>query len=89
MARDVATYAMDIAWSCLMDNAPGDAVRALVDYQPTSVRETARHIATVAARALSCDVAKKHMLKCDGAKFAMHEACKHRCNNAFKKFSCD
>src|SRR5205085_10999230 len=37
------------------------AVRALVDYQPTSVRETARHIATVAARALSCDVAAVHV----------------------------
>src|SRR5690242_2085029 len=33
------------------------AVRALTAYQPTTVRETARHIATVAARALSCDVA--------------------------------
>ena len=33
------------------------AIRALVTYQPVNVRETARHIATVAARALSCDVA--------------------------------
>ncbi len=33
------------------------AVRTLTSYQPRSVRETARHIATVAARALSCDVA--------------------------------
>ena len=33
------------------------AMRELAAYQPTDVRETARHIATVAARALSCDVA--------------------------------
>ena len=33
------------------------AMRELTSYQPTDVRETARHIATVAARALSCDVA--------------------------------
>lgn len=33
------------------------AMRELTTYQPTDVRETARHIATVAARALSCDVA--------------------------------
>ena len=33
------------------------AVRDLIAYQPVNVRETARHIATVAARALSCDVA--------------------------------
>jgi len=33
------------------------AVRAMTAYQPTSVRDTARHIAKVAARALSCDVA--------------------------------
>jgi hypothetical protein len=39
--------------------------------------------------ALSCDVAKKHMLKCTDGKFVMHEACKKRCNNAFKKYSCD
>lgn len=33
------------------------AMRELSTYQPTNVRDTARHIATVAARALSCDVA--------------------------------
>jgi hypothetical protein len=33
------------------------AMRELTAYQPTDVRATARHIATVAARALSCDVA--------------------------------
>lgn len=33
------------------------AMRELQSYQATDVRETARHIATVAARALSCDVA--------------------------------
>ena len=33
------------------------AMRELATYQPTDLRETARHIATVAARALSCDVA--------------------------------
>ncbi|MEP7360115.1 MAG: hypothetical protein ABI744_00915 [Chloroflexota bacterium] len=33
------------------------AMRELATYEPTNVRETARHIATVAARALSCDVA--------------------------------
>ncbi len=33
------------------------AVRALTSYQPVCVRETARHIATVAAQMLSCDVA--------------------------------
>jgi diguanylate cyclase (GGDEF)-like protein len=33
------------------------AMRELSTYQPTDLRETARHIATVAARALSCDVA--------------------------------
>ena len=33
------------------------AVRALTSYRPTSVRDTARHVATIAARALSCDVA--------------------------------
>ena len=41
------------------------------------------------ADALSCDVAKKHMLKCNGKTFEQHQACKKRCNNAFKKFSCD
>lgn len=39
--------------------------------------------------ALSCDVAKKNMLACDGSKFALKQACKKRCNNAFKKYSCD
>jgi hypothetical protein len=38
---------------------------------------------------LSCDVAKKHLLQCDGQKFAVKQACKKHCNNAFKKFSCD
>ncbi|MBL8957222.1 MAG: hypothetical protein JNK82_40990 [Myxococcaceae bacterium] len=38
---------------------------------------------------LSCDVAKKHLLKCTEGKFAVHESCKKRCNNAFNKFSCD
>lgn len=33
------------------------AVRSMMAYQPLNVRDTARHIATVAARALSCDVA--------------------------------
>jgi diguanylate cyclase (GGDEF)-like protein len=33
------------------------AVRALQSYQPLCVRDTARHIATVAAKSLSCDVA--------------------------------
>jgi diguanylate cyclase (GGDEF)-like protein len=33
------------------------ALREMTSYQPTDVRETARHIATVAARALSCDLA--------------------------------
>lgn len=33
------------------------AMRELQSYRATDVRETARHIATVAARALSCDVA--------------------------------
>src|SRR4051794_17618049 len=33
------------------------AVQALTTYTPTNVRDTARHVATVAARALSCDVA--------------------------------
>jgi diguanylate cyclase (GGDEF)-like protein len=33
------------------------AVRAMTTYQASNVRDTARHIATVAARALSCDVA--------------------------------
>ena len=33
------------------------ALRELTSYQPTDLRDTARHIATVAARALSCDVA--------------------------------
>jgi diguanylate cyclase (GGDEF)-like protein len=37
------------------------AVRSLMSYQPLSVRETARHIATVAALALSCDVAAVHV----------------------------
>jgi diguanylate cyclase (GGDEF)-like protein len=32
-------------------------VRALTSYHPLNVRDTARHIATVAARALSCEVA--------------------------------
>lgn len=39
--------------------------------------------------ALSCDVAKKHLLECTGGKFAVKQACKKHCNNAFKKFSCD
>jgi diguanylate cyclase (GGDEF)-like protein len=33
------------------------AVRAMMAFRPVNVRDTARHIATVAARALSCDVA--------------------------------
>lgn len=33
------------------------AMREMSNYQATDVRDTARHIATVAARALSCDVA--------------------------------
>ena len=33
------------------------AVRAMTSYQPVCVRETARHIATIAAQMLSCDVA--------------------------------
>ncbi len=39
--------------------------------------------------ALSCDTAKKTMLKCTGKKFVKDQACKRRCNNAFNKFSCD
>jgi hypothetical protein len=39
--------------------------------------------------ALSCDTAKKTMLKCVGKKFVKEQDCKRRCNNAFKKFSCD
>lgn len=38
---------------------------------------------------LSCDTAKKTMLKCVGKKFVKEQDCKKRCNNAFKKFSCD
>jgi hypothetical protein len=39
--------------------------------------------------ALSCDTAKKTMLKCTAKKFVKEQDCKKRCNNAFKKFSCD
>ncbi|MBL8912482.1 MAG: hypothetical protein JNM17_17450 [Archangium sp.] len=38
---------------------------------------------------LSCDTAKKVMLKCTNKKFVKEQACKKRCNNAFQKFSCD
>jgi hypothetical protein len=38
---------------------------------------------------LSCDVAKKVLLKCDGEKFVKEQECKKRCNNAFDKYSCD
>ena len=38
---------------------------------------------------LSCDTAKKTLLKCAGKKFVQEQACKKRCNNAFDKFSCD
>ena len=38
---------------------------------------------------LSCDTAKKTMLKCTEKKFVKEQACKKRCNNAFSKFSCD
>ncbi len=38
---------------------------------------------------LSCDTAKKTMLKCVEKKFVKEKACKKRCNNAFDKFSCD
>jgi len=38
---------------------------------------------------LSCDTAKKTMLKCVGKKFVKEQDCKKRCNNAFNKFSCD
>ena len=38
---------------------------------------------------LSCDTAKKTMLKCVEKKFVKEQACKRRCNNAFNKFSCD
>jgi hypothetical protein len=38
---------------------------------------------------LSCDTAKKTLLKCDGKKFVKVQACKQRCNNAFDKYSCD
>ena len=34
-----------------------DAIRALMAYRPETVRDTVRHIATVAGRALSCEVA--------------------------------
>lgn len=37
------------------------AVRALMAYRAETVRDTARHIALVAARALSCDVAAIHI----------------------------
>ena len=38
---------------------------------------------------LSCDTARKTMLKCVGKKFVKAQACKKRCNNAFARFSCD
>ncbi len=38
---------------------------------------------------LSCDTAKKTMLKCVNKKFVKEQACKKRCNNAFDKVSCD
>lgn len=38
---------------------------------------------------LSCDTAKKTMLKCVSKKFVKEQDCKKRCNNAFNKFSCD
>ncbi|MFT3713982.1 MAG: hypothetical protein QM817_40490 [Archangium sp.] len=38
---------------------------------------------------LSCDTAKKVMLKCSGKKFVKEKDCKKRCNNAFDKYSCD
>jgi diguanylate cyclase (GGDEF)-like protein len=34
-----------------------DAVRMLMNYRPTTLRDTARHVAEVTARALSCEVA--------------------------------
>ena len=37
----------------------------------------------------SCDTAKKALLKCVDKKFVKDQDCKKRCNNAFKKFSCD
>ena len=41
------------------------AVRALTAYRPETIRDTARHIALVAARALSCDVAAVHVQQGD------------------------
>ncbi len=41
-----------------------DAVRMLMAYRPTTLRETARHVAEVTARALSCEVAAIR-LDCD------------------------
>lgn len=38
---------------------------------------------------LSCDTAKKTMLKCTNKKFVKEQDCKKRCNNAFDKYSCD
>lgn len=37
---------------------------------------------------MSCDTAKKTLLKCDGKKFVKVKSCKVRCNNAFDKYSC-
>lgn len=34
-----------------------DAIRTLMAYRPTNVRDTARHVAAVAARSLACEVA--------------------------------
>jgi len=38
---------------------------------------------------LSCDLAKKTLLKCTAKKFVKEQDCKKRCNNAFNKYSCD
>ena len=47
------------------------AVRALMAYRAETVRDTARHIALVAARALSCDVAAIHVAFGDPAALEM------------------
>jgi len=57
-ARAVAETGEVSAEKLLADEVEvAHAVRALTAYQPTNVRDTALHIATVAAQALSCDVA--------------------------------
>jgi diguanylate cyclase (GGDEF)-like protein len=58
-----------------------DAVRQLMDYRPDSLRATARHIADVAAAALSCDFAAVLVRGADGPLVQLSGADQEACED--------